>query len=285
MNIFATKQNPDSQDIYHVSEENFKRATSMKFPYVQGEQYYAICPRCNNPISFVALFKKERKVSPYARHHQGDVYSLAEYDEQAYKYCPLANPDNKSSDAKRPYRNKQALYLYDLMRDYFDVVVSFVSKEIGIYISKDFSKRLLEHFVQDEGWYYYEVNNGNLPFQLFRSFGTSTLHGRLLYIGSDIYDVMKEYCEEPRHGKAKVRLRSYIDDTFEFIIIRNDNSMVVDGTPHEIFSLVVLKNNEAFWEKKIPVDNMAFMEMIREIKQRNKEFLKIAEELMPEIPE
>lgn len=56
---------------------------------VRGElKHLAVCPRCNNPVAILGIYKKI-DVAPHARHAKGiDIPHVTKYNEFKYLNCP-----------------------------------------------------------------------------------------------------------------------------------------------------------------------------------------------------
>ena len=94
MKIFKLKVG--SSKIYELNKNIFELQTKQKKPYYtfnnSNEQIqYAVCPACDNPIQIIGLYKKLKNTDkPYGRHCIHSVARLAEYNQQAYDFCPYS---------------------------------------------------------------------------------------------------------------------------------------------------------------------------------------------------
>ena len=135
MDTFKTR--PGSSEELLITEENFTNKTKKQFPYVMKENgknvYKAICPACDNPIRIVGLYKREEDVKrkPYGRHTPSDLPGLTVYNEEDYLNCPYHNPNQSNDGAKRRPGDKKSSWIYDLMKEHFDLIISIL--EVYIY--------------------------------------------------------------------------------------------------------------------------------------------------------
>lgn len=94
MKIFKLKVG--SSKIYELSKSIFELQTKQKKPYYTFNNFneqiqYAVCPACDNPIQIIGLYKRIKNTDkPYARHCIHSVAGLAEYNQQAYDFCPYS---------------------------------------------------------------------------------------------------------------------------------------------------------------------------------------------------
>ena len=282
MNIFKTK--PHEVGSFSIDEETFTYKTGKKPPYFisnsKGEsKCYAVCPACDNPIIIVGLYKheyekqEEGETKPHGRHHKGTVAGIAPYDPEEYYNCPLANPKLKGGSSKRPKGNAKSNALYDYLIRNFEYIIYALSEYLGIRISNETAKELLEKFIANEGWEYYYISFFNLPLMLLYTSCAKALVFRWVRIDSPIYDSLIASglvdLSEENDGYAKVKPigTEFLDLTF---MVCNRKMRVDNEDILECFNLVARHIDKNIARIEIEVDNNAVDKIKTAGKGKNK---------------
>jgi hypothetical protein len=176
------KIRPGAYPEKEITSDNFEKDTRKKKPYYINEDVqYAICPRCDNPIQIIGLYKKLAVTEkPYGRHVPKDIPKLARYDQEAYDYCPLANPQKPRPDARRKKLSDISRAILRLLRDEFDRVVYILSQDTGIDFSDNLLREMLRTFIAAKGFLYPWATNGNLPWMFGYMAHSKPLFGQRL---------------------------------------------------------------------------------------------------------
>ncbi len=291
MDVFKTL--PGINESIPITNENYVQATRKAWPYCSKKEdgtlrYYAVCPLCDNPIQLVGLFKSvPDSIKPYGKHHKGMVDGLASYDEDAYWGCPYANPNPSKATIRRKPGSKTAAFLYALLREQFDRIIYILEKMTGIKISAAFAKKLLESYVANEGWMYYDSTQDNLPYMLLVAEPAYTLVNRHIEQGSSLYDGILKNCKtielisvNDRYAKAVPVEGKYSNVTF---LLAEHRRKVADNHLTETFSLQVVENDKVVYRQRIEVDPDYLRRLIKlpeERSFRNAKLLKLAEKIL-----
>ena len=97
MNVCKFSTGADEE--FPIERDIFESKTYKQYPYYQisgssvtssknGNIHFAVCPACDNPIQIMGLYKTNK---PFGKHYPKTVPDLAEYNQEAYEYCPLAS--------------------------------------------------------------------------------------------------------------------------------------------------------------------------------------------------
>lgn len=128
MKMFKLKTGPCEPHL--IRKDIFENLTNKKPPYYgcdsEGKMGpYAVCPKCDNPIRIIGLYKKSSdKSCPYGRHHTHSVPELVEYKQKYYDDCPLASKNLcLSKDDLRDNITEFELNIYNLMRQFRQIEV------------------------------------------------------------------------------------------------------------------------------------------------------------------
>lgn len=149
-----------SSKIYELNKNIFELQTKQKKPYYtfnnSNEQIqYAVCPACDNPIQIIGLYKKLKNTDkPYGRHCIHSVAGLAEYNQQAYDFCPYSKKSfNVNPQSRKGKLTDLEKNIYYLLRDQFDRVIYILRQVLDIYITNKSAKSMLETFVKGKCYY------------------------------------------------------------------------------------------------------------------------------------
>ncbi|WP_140187537.1 hypothetical protein [Providencia stuartii] len=166
MNVFAILTDPDNA--IELTEKNYNRFTKRDFPYVQHNannepSAYAICPECQNPIRLINrnVDSTESKTF-YARHHCFSVPHLANYDQDAYEDCQLANPHRFDGKVRRKPGQKTD-HIKQVFLNNIDLIITTLEQEMGIKLSDSTIENMIADFCKTKGYEYRAVGIHNLP--------------------------------------------------------------------------------------------------------------------------
>lgn len=187
--------------IYEINKNNFERVTEQKSPYyVHNEKnelvQFAVCPICDNPIEIIGLYKRLKNTDlPYGKHCPKSISGLAEYNQQAYDFCPYA--DKRKSINKNSRKTKLTDFeknIYCLMREQFDRVIYILSKQLDIRITNNAAKSMLTTYVSGKGWMYPWSTLNNIPWVFGHLSWSKRLYGQPILKNSALYSAILEKC-------------------------------------------------------------------------------------------
>ncbi len=284
MDCFKTK--PQIEKIYSISDNN----------------YYAVCPECDNPIQIIGLFKNtvEAGKKPYGRHNKGSIPNLAKYCEDDYLMCSYSKTIWKKSFTvpnKRSHNSEIAKRNLALMKAQFDRVIYLLSKDIDIDISYDLAREMLISYIADEGWLYRTATMNNLPWTLLETCCAIKLFGRKILRNSDLHKALQKKCDnlrfegEENNKYVKVLNRTKTDFIDLSFIFCNHKKTLVEGRLVETIVFSVSQGNAPniveIYKKKIEINTSYFLNHIVELvaladekSNRNYNYLNIANELI-----
>lgn len=291
-----------SNNIYRIQKEIFERETLQQPPYyIYGEKnelsQFAVCPACDNPIQIIGLYKSIKDGREcYGKHHLNSIRGLAEYNQQAYDYCPYSqNRINVNENSRKDQLTDYERRIYTLMREQFDRVIYVLSKAIDIKITASAARRMLETYINGRGWLYSWATLNNLPYVLGHLTWSKTLYGQPVLRDSPLHKAIIEKCpsaELTPHLRysdydiiSKKEKGNYID--LNYCIIDHKRSIVNDQN-EETMQLLVTNGRgnhaEFIFKKRLDIDESYFLNLINlpeERAQRNEKLINIAAELMP----
>lgn len=152
------------------------------------EKHLAVCPKCNNPVVILGIYKKIDK-APHARHAKDvDIPGIAHYDEYEYLRCPyhLKNADYVKeyvSQTEEPGRHE----LYRITKEHFDKAIYLLQKQTGIYINFKFAEELAENYAAINAYNYIDATVYNIPWYLLYSYHGFGLYHMIVKKNSVLY--------------------------------------------------------------------------------------------------
>lgn len=285
------------EEIYEISRSKFEELTRNHEPYTMIEKdgekkNFAVCPACDNPIQLIGLYKKlENTAQPYGKHYNRDVENLAMHNEQAYRFCPYASHKYKVNKAKK--RDKLTDFerkIYYSMRENFDLVVEFVKRETGIFISNGLAEEMLYEYLASKGYMYYWAALYNIPWMLLYFTMSKKCYKMMVKKGSEIHQYLAT--------RKDVKLVRWKDSDYD--VVKNNgrfldieytaihhNRFIRDDEVVETIQLIIVSDvidhriNLTINESRFPnyINSKAAQS------HRNQKLLDIAKRLMPDLPE
>lgn len=302
--MHSFKARTGTAPIYEISKNDFERVTEQKSPYyVHNEKnelvQFAVCPICDNPIEIIGLYKQLKNTDrPYGKHFPKTLAGLAEYNQQAYDFCPYAN--KRKSVNRNSRKTKLTDFeknIYYLMREQFDRVVYILSKQLDIKITNNAARNMLTTYVSGKGWLYPWSTLNNIPWVFGHLSWSKKLYGQPILKNSPLYSAISEKCPAAsfftcdRYGGEYDILLSkegmFLD--LNYCIIEH-NRVVEKGELLETMELVVSEGGvgkgRKIFTKTLTVNQGYFLNLVnlsKDREQRNYKLLEIAKEIMVDL--
>ena len=114
---------------FKIETAIFEEISFKKKPFYQSDHrgkpvQYAICPACDNPIQIISLYKRRPdSPKPYGKHVPKSIPGVAEYFQEAYDVCPLADhkkAKNPPPDLRKKNMKGLPTSILEAVRDHFD---------------------------------------------------------------------------------------------------------------------------------------------------------------------
>ena len=199
---------------------------------VRGEtKHLALCPRCNNPVAILGIYKKIN-VAPHARHaKEVNIPNVAQYDEYKFQNCPY---HNKRADYIKEYVDEteelQRQDLYKIAKEHYDKAIYLLQKETGIYITLAMAETLAENYVIMRAYNYIDATVYNIPWYLIYSFHGFPLYHMIIRKNSTLYKHLLQQGFVLKNSKIKEHI--YVADNkgclltatnYRYVVDKNDN--------------------------------------------------------------
>lgn len=274
--------------------------THEKYPFVQisaGQKanYYALCPFCKNPIQLIGIADRKPGRTPYGRHTGKSIDGFPDWNYSKYIRCGFADPGVRQ-DPTDEYENveidEEAVKLYSLTRDYFDVIAMMLSTKLGIRASERFWEKCINVFANSKGYCYPWLTASNLPY-IFAYLGLSHQNPYRVLIKKDsgLYKAMDSYrhiilsepddngyCEWNNNGKflsLEFRLYGHKRKSIEGEYLQESIHFCLDD--------ITSGRVKEIYETVITFDETEFSTWIGRVKNRQGWLLDIAKKNMPDI--
>lgn len=280
---------------FDVEKRTVEGVLGRGFPWYQRvadkATYFAVCPRCNNPIKIVALYSAAR--TAHGRHEKEKVRGFDHFDLEDMASCATNLPRLPGRQRRRGLTSLSKEIIRVMVED-FDRAVLVLSGSIGVRISNDLAKDFLEAWFDADGYRYVGASLINIPWMLAYFSPTRSLVGRYINGNPELTEKIRHRIPEAvltADGRLEYTNRSFLSVTFEFInheiihgrdgaltesmIMRVHRSVDRDGATAMV---PLLRQTIAFDEarfstlRSVPADRA----------RRNQELLSIAREMADE---
>lgn len=199
---------------------------------INGEvKHLALCPRCNNPVVILGIYKKI-DVAPHARHSKGiNIPSVVQYDEYKFENCPY---HKKRANYIKEYvpetEEPQRQELYKIAKEHYDKAIYLLQEETGIYITLAMAETLAENYVIMRAYNYIDATIYNIPWYLIYSFTgfplyhmivrkNTTLYRHLLRLGFVLKDSKVKGCVYVENNEGYLLTAT----NYRYVVDENDN--------------------------------------------------------------
>ncbi|EPC00570.1 hypothetical protein L861_06430 [Litchfieldella anticariensis FP35 = DSM 16096] len=266
-----------------LDKDRFEAETKKKRPYYvideKGrETYFAVCPACDNPIQIIGFYRRLRHTDkPYAKHYAKSVPALATYRQEAYEYCPYANPRQHDRAARKSPHDPLGEKILALLVQEFDRVIYLLEKAIGLRISNKLAEQMLVDYKAMEGHLYTGATLSNIPWVFAYMTNSKSIVGRNI-LDTDMVEAIIEKVDgasvDEESGflwqspEAKAS-KQFLDINYCFIHHRSRRE---DHSVKESMVMEVTQGSRAeqVYRKAIEFDREAFQRLIHASGERVK---------------
>ena len=191
----------------------------------------ALCPRCNNPVAILGVFKKI-DVAPHARHAKGvNIPGIAQFNEYKFQHCPY---HRKKANYVKEYvpetDEPQRHELYKIAKEHYDKAIYLLQKETGIYITHAMAEKFAENYTVERAYNYIDATMYNIPWYLIYSSSGFSLHHMIFKKNTTIYKHLRQLGLELRESNIKGSV--YVEDHEGCRIVATNYRYSVDKNDH-----------------------------------------------------
>jgi hypothetical protein len=294
---------------FEVNRANYEQETKLSKPWEQladdgKARQYAICPKCDNPVQLIGIYKELKGKRPYGAHAGKDIEGLAKHNLGRYQFCPLSRKGLKvrpdEHDAKP---DKIHIELYEVMKNNFDRVVYFIENMLDFEGSENFWRRRLETYVASGGYLFRWISLENLPWAFcYIALVNQDLYNQKLKVSGKVYQsIVKKYghnvlptdgygsrdgFKSPKFVRIQKQGGKYIPK-MSFRFLGYDYNLDEDGSLIEMMDVCFDWGKEEVFRQKITLDQDHFRNLLADGPQdktgRFARLKGIAKESMPKI--
>lgn len=296
------------QEIYKItSKYDFEEKTGSdkNYRYVGDDgitRGLAVCPSCDNPIRILGFYKKLDGRKPYAQHHNKST-NIAVFDKSAYLHCPNSNPGSKrqwdKSSSKRQLSNYEK-ELYNIMRNNFDKVISFLNNKLSLYISCSTAERFLKEFVINSGCTNPDASIYNLPYILLLTSSKFNVVKMRVKKHTKLWNFIYSRNINGIKLTSCHKLQDNIESNYDIIDVNCNKYILLQchfikhvryvNKEDEIIEKIEMRFSDSnkipvnwIYKENISIDQESFPNYCKKINYGNKNLLEIAKKIMPPI--
>lgn len=280
MNVFSLKKSKGYA--YPLTKPKYDKETNKEHPYLQEingkTQAFALCPACHNPVILVNRIVPQTKSNTlYAKHCKYNVSDLANYDQNSYENCSLANPTNFDEKIKRPLNHATNDIIKDAIRNHFALLIYHLELATGILFSEKVLRQMLKDFESCQGYYYHSINLFNLPVAFLYVVKSQDLSS--CKINSDIYNKINiksklfTFQSNSNFGKTNFSIipqNNSLNSNISFYLY--DHTLSTEYTEESVTLCIIEKTSNGSYEKTLfeKVINFDGAYYVNTLNKRNK---------------
>lgn len=259
---------------------------------IGGEtKHLALCPRCNNPVAILGIYKKI-DVAPHARHAKGiSIPDVVQYDEYKFQHCPY---HRKRANYIKEYvpetEEPQRQELYRIAKEHYDKAIYLLQEETGIYITLAMAETLAENYVIMRAYNYIDATIYNIPWYILYSFNGFPLYHMIVRKNTILYRHLMELGFVLKDSKVKEHV--YVENNEGYLLTATNYRYVVDENDNlnEWLDFSIIRPDETVTDTllyvpadrfSVRVDSYYFGNLVRYSKWKsNRRVLDISERYM-----
>lgn len=200
MNVFGILSSDDEETL---TEENYCEKTNKDKPYYRPDispisPYFAICPRCKNPIQIINLYKNimEENITGrkglHGKHYTQSIPELAVFDSESFNACslkakvPLGYHKIRTNDIE----NERLKNLVDNNRSQ---IRNYIREMVNIYFKNNIIDEWIDAYLNRRYYKYKCVDDRNLPYSILVTHQAINIYGQKISntdIGLEIRDAI-----------------------------------------------------------------------------------------------
>lgn len=173
MNVFAVLNSDNTESL---TEENYSEKTNKDKPYYRPEisqkcPYFAICPKCGNPIQIINLYKDTMEENQtgrkglHAKHYTNSISDLAVFDNNKFQKCPLKAKVSLGYHQIRKDKVENER-LRNLVNNNRRKICNYIRQIINIYFNNNKINEWINEYLNKRYYEYKGADDRNLPYSI-----------------------------------------------------------------------------------------------------------------------
>lgn len=176
-----------------------------------------------------------------------------------------------------------------IVREQFDQIIYILSNQTGVDIRSHLAKKMVRSYLCEEGWLYRYATMNNIPWIFAQCSPSVPLFGQFIKKDSELHKNIKENCATVRfeEGDSYVRIKQAENQYVNLYCLflnhekRLLNDHLVETIDFWVYEEIGKKREPVTILKKVlPIETDYFMNLIQVGKNRSKNLLSLAAELL-----
>lgn len=151
------------------------------------DQYFAVCPYCDNPIQLKGLYRRQaNSPKPYGSHTGKPIDGFPHFDMDDLTSCPYILKKRRFKKEERRKMGDVANRLIDRAVNEFDRIVYVLRDDFGFPFSLPFAEKMLDHWFSAKGYLYMGAHLRNLPWMIAYFGPAHSLYGQFIASNTEL---------------------------------------------------------------------------------------------------
>ncbi|QTR51593.1 hypothetical protein [Candidatus Thiothrix anitrata] len=186
-------------EAHPINRETVEYLLAGQFPWFQRnperrvDQYFAVCPWCNNPVQLKGLYRKQdNSPHPYGSHTGKPINGFFHFNAVDMLFCPYKLKQHSHKKNDRRAMGEIARRLIKQAVEEFDRIVLLLRDDFGFPFSNKFAEKMLDGWFSSEGYLYTGAHLRNLPWMIAYFGPTESLYGQYIGKNSELTNAIRE---------------------------------------------------------------------------------------------
>ncbi|KWS10977.1 hypothetical protein RA263_26220 [Pseudomonas syringae pv. tagetis] len=183
------KVTPGRVPAHRVNRDNVEELLGRRAPWFRPgkhrseDRHYAVCPYCDNAIQLKGVYKEAVERARRYGSHLGEPVDGFVFNRLDLEFCPYKIKASARSKSNRRAPGPVSQELIDLAITEFDRIVLILRTDFGFSFSDRFAGRMLDQWLDSEGYLYTGAHLRNLPWMIAYFGPAQSLYGQ--YVGNN----------------------------------------------------------------------------------------------------
>lgn len=186
------KVTPGRVPVHRVNRDNVEELLGRRAPWFRPGQHrnedrhYAVCPYCDNAIQLKGVYKETLEGARRYGSHLGKQVEGFAFNRLDLEFCPYKIKASARSKSSRRASGPISNELIELAIAEFDRIVLILRADFGFQFSDRFAGRMLDQWLDSEGYLYTGAHLRNLPWMIAYFGPAQSLYGQFVGNNADL---------------------------------------------------------------------------------------------------